>query len=248
MRSTQRGTISIVAAGLFALMAFAGCGKDAVNAPPPGGTPNTGATTFTGTISGATSSGTVDITIATATPRPQGGAFGARATVTATATVHVSGGGAIALTGTYDDVANTISLTGGGWTFTGGLTSFGMEGTYTGPNGTGVFSVQQEGTGTDTVTVFTGTFTHTVGAGTVDGTWNFAIRGTTLHGNAVATTGTVTALDGTFQASTGDVSIVNPAAPGGAPLAIGVIQASGIASGTYDNLAGEAGTWSGQRQ
>src|SRR6185295_1546961 len=83
MRSTQRGILPILATGLLAIVAFAGCCEYKVTSPPPGGG-TTGSTTFTGTVTRATSSGTLAITVATETPQPQRGAFPARATVTAT--------------------------------------------------------------------------------------------------------------------------------------------------------------------
>jgi hypothetical protein len=226
-------------ASTLAMMVVVGCSSKKVTNPPP----VAGSTTYTGSVSGATTSGKLSITVDTSSPAPQNAGFRARGTVTATGTFTPSGGAAIALTGAYDDVAKTCAVTGSGWSFGGGLTSFGLEGLFSGPAGaTGVFSLQ---TGTTGVTVVIGTFTSTTGG--VGGRFNFSISGTTVHGNAVATDASVIPLDGTYTAATGAVSIVHPA--GGNPLATGTYNAStGAASGTFDDQNGNSGNWTGQKQ
>ena len=232
---------------VVAALAIAGCSdnKPAPNAPGGGA----GSTTYEGTVSGSAISGSLTLTIATSTPGPQPGPARARGIVTASGTlVLAGGGGTVNLTGTYDDIDNLISVAGGGWSLSGGLTAFGMEGGFSGPSGTsGVFSVQQVGSGTDTVIVVVGSFTSTTGG--PGGGFNFSIRGTAVHGNAFETgSGTAIPLDGTYTPGSGAISIVNPANAGGPPLATGTLQSNGSASGSYDNGAGEAGTWSGVRQ
>jgi hypothetical protein len=252
-RSPIHLAMSLVFATALGCLALAGCGDD----PPPSAPPApTGSTTFEGTIAGQTSSGTLTITVATSNPSPQPVPMGASAIVTATGSVTPTGGSAVALTGTYDDQTDQVSLTGGNWTLAGGLTSFGLEGTYSGPGGVqGVFSVQRQGTGTDTVIVVIGTYTATVGTGS--GNFNFAFRpsitsGQNLHGNAFdVSVATPIPLDGTAT-SDGlggyDISIVNPQVPAGPPLATGKLLVNGNASGTFDTGGGDSGTWQGTRQ
>jgi hypothetical protein len=242
--------IALVAA--LACLGLAGCGDD----PPPNAPAPSGSTTFRGTIAGQTSSGALTITVATSNPSPQPGPMGANAVVTATGTVTPSGGSGVALTGTYDDQSNHVALTGGGWTLGGDLTSFGLEGTYSGPGGvTGVFSVWRSGTGTDTVIVVVGTYAANVGTGS--GNFNFAFRpsitsGQNLHGNAFdAAVPTPISLDGTATADGlggYTISIVNPQLPAGPPLATGTLLLNGTASGTFDTGTGNSGTWQGTRQ
>ena len=231
---------------VIAALAFAGCSNDNNAIINPGG--GGGSSTYDGTIAGPTTSGTLTVTIATSTPAPQPGPARSAGTVTATGTLVLSGGGGtIALTGTHDDVAHALTIAGSGWSFTGGTTGFGMEGTYAGPGGvSGVFSIQRNGTGTDTVVVVVGTYAATVGTGS--GNFNISIRGTAIHGNAFDYTGgTAIPLDGTFTVGTGAISIVNAGNPGGPPLATGTLTGAS-ATGTWDNSAGDSGTWSGTKQ
>ncbi len=232
---------------LLASVALVGCSdnKAAPNAPNP--TPPA-TTTYEGTISGSGTSGSLTLTIATGTPSPQPKPARARANVSATGTLVVAGGGTVSLSGSYDDVNKILTVGGGGWTFTGGLNGYGMEGVFGGPGGiSGVFSVQQVGTGTDTVIVVVGDFTSTTGG--PGGVFNFSIRNGVVHGNAFENGGSAAIpLDGTYDPLTGDIVIDHPQAPGGPPLATGNLAANGQASGFYDDGAGEAGTWAGTKQ
>ena len=230
---------------LFAALAIAGC-SDNKNPLNPNPNPGTGSTTYSGTIAGSTTSGSLTLTVATTTPAPQQAGYRASAIVTASGTlVLTGGGGTVNLTGNYDTGTHLIGVTGGGWTLDGGLTTFGMEGNYSGPGGvTGVFSVQTQGSGANVVGVYVGTFTSTSGG--TSGNFNFSIKGSVLHGNAVDANGTVVALDGQYTAETGGVTVVHPA--GGAPLATGTILPNGTASGTYDDRNGNSGNWSGTKQ
>lgn len=248
MRRTRSRIPATVLPVLVAALALAGCGKDdKVNNPP--NNPPAGSSTFDGTVAGNGVSGTLSITIATDTPGPQFGAARVQVVASGRFTLLTGGGGAVDLTGTHDTATHVFSVTGGGWTFTGGTTSFGLEGGFNGPGGeTGVFTLQRKGSGADTVVVVTGTFTSTSGG--PGGVFNFAIRGTVIHGNAWEHgEATPIPLDGTYDPATGDISILNPADPGGPLLATGSYDTgTGEASGNYDNGVGEAGTWQGTKQ
>jgi hypothetical protein len=239
--STSGPIFAVLIASALAVMSLVGCGKDKVVNPPAGA----GSTTFTGSVTGSTTSGKLSITVETSSPAPQNAGFRARAAVNANGTFTPTGGAAIGLTGTYDTGSQTVAVIGSGWSFGGGLTSFGLEGGFTGPGPVdGVFSLYR---GTSDVTVVIGTFTSTTGG--VGGRFNFSINGTTVHGNAVATDQTVIPLDGTYTASSGAISIVHPVNPTGNPLATGTyVSGTGHASGTFDDQAGNSGTWLGDKQ
>jgi hypothetical protein len=217
----------------------AGCGKDEPQPQQPGPGPST--TSYKGTITGSTVSGVVTLRIDTANPAPQAGT-GISAVVNAVGAVVLTGGGGTAdMTGTYDDEAETIGLSGDGWILGGGLSTFGMEGATISPIGVAVFSAPQQGAGSDTVHAFTGTSQSLTGGAPAN--FNFSIRAAALHGSAVDTTGTVTSLEGTFAASDSTITIVDPANPPGPAYATGKWHPNDTATGTYDDHAGNSGTW-----
>jgi hypothetical protein len=237
---------SVLASGLVAvlmILSLAGCGKDKTTNPTPNPAPSS--TTYTGSVTGRATSGKLAVTLGSTTAPAQRVTSSASGTLTATGTLTPSGGAPVTLTGTYDDVAKTFSVSGGGWTFTGALVGTVLSGNFTGPGGvTGVFNLQQ---GTTGVTVVIGTFTSTSGG--PNGTFNFSISGTAIGGDAVDTDGTVVPLNGTYTATSGAISIVHPANPTGAPLATGTFNAtSGSASGAYNDQSGNSGNWTGARQ
>jgi hypothetical protein len=224
---------------ILAILAVGGCGKKVTN---PDANPD-GTTTYTGSATGAVTSGKLTIILSTTTPAPQAGAYRAPRVIPAGGTFALTGGAAVNLSGSYENVGKSVAVTGGGWTFTGDVTSVGIEGIFTGPGPVnGVFSLQS---GSNEVTVVVGTYTSL--AGGENGRFNFSIKGSEVHGNAVSTTGVVTDLDGTYTAATGAISIANPG--GGAALDIGTYYAlSGQATGTYNDGAGDNGDWTGTKQ
>jgi hypothetical protein len=231
------------------LLGVAGCADDnGTNPQPP---PPTGASSFAGSVSGSGLSGTITINVATASPGPQGVGFRATASVTATGTLRIAGVDTVALTGSYDDVSDSLSLTGSGWTLRGQFTANGIQGTVLGPGGqSGVFSAQRTGLAGDSTFVVLGTFTSAT-VGGPSGVFNFTVRDTVVSGSAWATGDTIAImLNGRFDPLTplsGNVFIRNPDDPGGPPLAQGFIEGDGAAAGTYDSGT-DAGTWTGQRQ
>lgn len=235
-------------ATIAALLVLAGCGSDdKVTNPPDGGTAPT--SSFNGTISGSGVSGALTLTVNTANPAPPLRAGRTiSANVAASGTLAITGGGSVPLSGTYDDVAKTCSVTGGGWTLDGSFDGSALEGTFSGPAGeSGVFTALAVGSGTDTVAIVIDTFTSNTGG--PGGVWNTSIRGSGIHGNAWPTGSTdPIPLDGTFSATgggAGDINVVNPANPTGPPLATGMLAANGDASGSYVT-AGDNGDWLGR--
>ena len=140
------------------------------------------------------------------------------------------------LSGTYTASTKTVTASGGGYTFAGVYDAGAgrLDGTMSGTaSGTFVAVRSRSAAG------FCGTFT-----GTDDGTFNFAIDGTTLVGTATSTIGSVTPLDGTVSGT--NITITNPGAPSGPPLAVGTISGTDV-SGTFDDGAGSSGTWTGSK-
>src|SRR6266850_1411002 len=120
---TRSAFIASRCLAVLALLALAGCGNKATNYIPRA----TGSSTFRGTLTGGTTSGTLTVTVATSEPAPQNSGFRAREIVTATGVLLLSGGPpAIILSGNYDDVYKQVNLSGGGWTLIGDQTSFGL--------------------------------------------------------------------------------------------------------------------------
>lgn len=123
---------------------------------------------------------------------------------------------------------STLHLTGGGYDFTGTITLTGIDGTYTGPNGPGSFSVQDISGGA--VAVYCGDYT-----GDADGSWNLVERADgSLSGVALPGAG---ALTGT---RTGDA--ISLTFDGG--TATGTITGT-TASGVWTLSAGGGGSWTG---
>jgi hypothetical protein len=102
---------SIAAPLAFALalaVTLPACGKKSTD---PG--PLAGPATFTGTAAGSSGgtgvSGSLTVTFEAVTAA-QPGAFAARAGVAASGTLTLAGGGTVALTGTYDDATQAVTL------------------------------------------------------------------------------------------------------------------------------------------
>ncbi len=204
--------------------------------------PAGGSTHFTGTIAGASVSGSIKITVATASPSAYEGATRSEATVTATGSVVIGSDPEVPLTGTYDTSTHALSITGGGYTFVGTYTAGTISGTFTGPSAvSGGFTVQTDPN--STVAVYIGTFTSTSGG--ASGNFNLVVNGTVITGLAVATDGTEVPLNGTLTNGT-DVSIVNPGNGAAPPLATGTLNTfDHTMSGTFDDSAGNSGNWAG---
>jgi hypothetical protein len=234
-------------AGLLAMLALAGCGKDKSTNPDAGGS-----TTYTGSVSGdsAATRGKLAITLATASPVPQNAGFRAEGVFTVTGSFAPAVGAPVALAGDYDDAAKRFAVTGGDWVFSGSLTGLGLEGFGTRNSVPTEFDWFTLLPGSGGVTVVIGTYTRTSVPIGETGSFCFAISGTEVHGNAVAQgSNTRKPLNGTYTALGGAISIENPAAPAGPKLATGTYNSTaGTASGDYDDGAGNSGTWAGTKQ
>jgi hypothetical protein len=109
--------------------------------------------------------------------------------VAVSGTLNLAGSpGPIALTGTYNTSSHALSVSGGGYTFTGTFASGQLTGTVTGPAGNGTFAAQP--TGTATIRNYCGTYAGrtdnghfnisvNVSANTIAGAWASAVDGQT---------------------------------------------------------------------
>ena len=154
------------------------------------------------------------------------------ATVNVTATLKVKGGSNVSLTGTYDLDSKTLGLNGSGYTFTATFAGGRLSGSFTGPNGMGIFSAFSRRGGE--VALYCGTF-----AGAADGVWNLARHGNDLAGAFHETDGSSAGtLTGTLSGN-----------------AISLTYTGGTATGTLSGSSmngswtgsGSTGTWTGSQ-
>jgi hypothetical protein len=213
------------------------CGDSTGSSGGGGGGGNS--TSFTGIVTSddGLASGALDFTIpSTSLLRRPPTALSLRPSFTVTGTLSYDGGAAVALTGTYDNTSDVLALTGGGFTLDGGFDGTDrIEGLVSG-TASGTF-VSASGA---TATAYCGNYAVTSGGGDV-GTFSFVIAGSVVRGNAVSSVDqTLNALDGTFVGGT--INIFDPGTT--TVLATGTLSGTNV-SGTFDDLAGTSGTWSG---
>jgi hypothetical protein len=256
--SRVRSTLHLAAALLtlaVAVQLIAGCSDNKKNpASPGGGTPTS--TTFVGVFSNGSENGKISITVnSTNLARRFSMAQAGAASITATATLSFVGGGTAMLTGTYDDAADSLNLTGINYTFAGEYDSTNAPpafiGTYTGPSGMGFFGAIDEAAAGSTVEIYLGTFQSDSTA--VSGTFDVA-RYDTLAGGLVFLDGTMTVLgmEGMVAASGTTRPITLSGVEGGFSVdATGTLDTVGHSvAGTWhsydtDISKGDDGIWSG---
>jgi len=240
---------------------WSGCGSDDDNPPGGGGATST---TFTGVFANGTENGSIRATLATTTLAPKSPSPlrsilavhpSSKAVVAATGTLRLVGGGTVNLTGSYNDVSDSLNLSGAGYAFGGEYDTSGtfnsINGQYTGPNGAGFFGMV---TGTAAVaSTYCGAFASTTGSGLV-GNWDILIAGSQVGGIGIPTAGTPIAFEGTIQTSGAMRTLVAGATDAGVfNLSVtGTLNTTNnTISGTwtYDDLtvsnSDDTGTWSG---
>lgn len=136
--------------------AVAGCGGSSSTTSTPASptTSSSTTTTFQGSIAGSggqtgTLTVAIQATVTTSSIKPL-------AVSTATGTVHLTGGSTTSLTGSFDSTTNGVSLSGGGFTFTGTISSNVLSGSYSSSSASGGFSSLNATT--STVTTYCGTY------------------------------------------------------------------------------------------
>lgn len=219
--------VAILAAGCSS--SSSGTDNGTSGAATSGGTPTgtsggpSGGTTYKGTFAGKGEGGSIDVNVSSSSTTSKD--LHILTLFQVTGTLRITGGATSGITGTFDDASKTLTITGGGYSFTGTLGANGITGTYTGPNGSGSFSVLAGAASK----AFCGTY-----AGMAMGVWNFTVNGTTLVGSYADAKGSGGGLTGTVDAA-GKVTI--QAENGG--VANGTITGD-TATGTYPG-----GTWTG---
>lgn len=208
---------------------------DAGSTTPPSGS----AVGFKGTLTGKSESGIIDLTLPPGTKTTSVHLQGDPAPGNVVnGTINLGNGKTVTLTGTFDSVSGTVTLSGGGYTLTGKLVGGTLSGTYTGPNGAGSFALQSTVSGA--VAVYCGTYT-----GSSAGNWNL-VQGAdnSLSGSFTdSTKGGSGILTGKL---TGTAIDLIP--QGSTDTATGTLAADGSVSGTYGPPgAAPKGNWSGRK-
>ena len=228
---------------------LAGCSSD-----EPAGPDNGTTTTMSGSLAATDGrTGTLSLT----GPAPAtvvsgvGSTYLVSALITITGTVSLSDGSTAVLTGTWDDASGALSVSGGGFMFSGTFAGGILSGSFTGPAITGVFSLQL-GSTSSAVAVYCGTFTgrepddHPAGGlGTApdNGTWNMIVGTGAVSVIVMSDEGSPLSLGGTRAGNTVTVTV-----PGG--TATGTISglAEEFVKGNYTIAGGGAGTFQGSTQ
>jgi hypothetical protein len=159
------------------------------------------------------------------------------ATLNVSGTLVLNGGAPVTLTGTFDTETDELSVSGGGYAFTGVFDGeHGLEGTWTGPGGSGGTFVT---TDLDSAKAYCGSYA------TDDeddaGTFSFVIGGSILRGAAVSSEDeSLIPLDGTVNSNA--ITIYIPGTT--TVLASGTRNGNNV-SGVFDDHQGNTGTWSG---
>jgi len=138
----------------------------------------------------------------------------------ASGTLTPSGSAGVALTGTYNSGSGAVSVSGGGHTLTGTITSGELDGTYAGSGGTGSFGTHKGAASSD-VTLFCGSYD-----GDASGVWNLAKTGNSLVGAYADDGGGSARLTGSLSGT-----------------AISITFSGGTASGTLASATSMNGTW-----
>ena len=182
----------------------------ALNAPVSTSLSATTTTTFDGAIGGANGqTGTFSVTVqasgsSSATPETMQSVKATvekpQAALTATGTLRI-GNTTTTLTGTYDTATRKLVITGGGYTFTGGVISGStFSGTYTGPGGAAGGFAGDKRSATVASRGYCGTFSGHDDQGPIAGTFNFVASG------SGAVSGTIATDDGSSARITGTAS------------------------------------------
>jgi hypothetical protein len=245
-------SLACVATLLAMGVSLVGCGKEAPAGP--------GASDDTTAISGAlaaTDGRTGRLTLASATTAvadalggPELAVSAAVGVINLTGTVSLSDGTSATLTGTWDTDMGALSVSGGGFTFSGTMENGVLTGSFAGPSITGLFSLQVGGS--SDLAVYCGVFTGRQsedlpdgGSGTApsNGTWNLVVGASTVQLIGIAgQEKDPIVLAGTRSGNTVTISV-----PGGS--ATGTIRGTDgeFVNGTYSTAEGEQGTFHGSQ-
>lgn len=214
---------------LVASVVLAGCGKE----PKPTGptpVPPPSQIQLTGVFVGPAENGLLDLTIDAASLAPPSPAD---TTVTATGVMSLDGGGVVNVTGTYDTAADSLHVSGQGYTLAGRYIEGGaparLQGSYSGPSGGGAFGALP-GARPSAIHVFCATYENS--EATLWGTLDFAASATSIVGFEVPDGGTAVM---SFQGTVAGI---------GNPKAIAFAGSSFTGNGSWNLLTGHVeGVW-----
>ncbi|MGH7654405.1 MAG: hypothetical protein ACREN6_07045 [Gemmatimonadaceae bacterium] len=142
----------------FSALAFiTACGSGMLDATRPplvtvsGGGGGGGSATYTGAVADSLHRGSIALTVSSAS--------------SVTGLLTFVGGPTIAVTGSADSSAATMTASGSGYTVTGDTHTGTVQGTYTGPGGNGFFAATADTLTQMTHTTYCGTYTSSNGNG-----------------------------------------------------------------------------------
>jgi len=225
----------------------------------PGDGGGGGGATTTTTLSGALAAadgrtGTLSLTgqvpAASTVAAPTGVSLSVQATISLAGKVELSDGSTATLSGTWDNTTGAITITGGGYSFTGTFVNGVLSGPFTGPSIEGIFSLRVTGTsaGSD---VYCGTYTGreleddplgNTGYAPDNGTWNIVVTGSDVDVIVLSDGGEQLVLNGTRTGQTVTLTV-----PGG--TASGTLSGTGdeFVKGNYTVAGGGYGTFQGSK-
>jgi hypothetical protein len=222
-----RSLVALACIGLGA----SGAACSGATTPGEGSTPPPAVVTgeYQGELSGANETGVLVVTIESNTTAPARARWlDVPSLETALGTLTLSGGVTVDLSGTFDPSSGALSLSGGGYAFAGSITNGSLGGSYTGPNGSGSFSLVPGGASQ----FFCGSFD-----GSDSGVWNLVVGASSAAGSLASASGAVP-----FTCTVSGATLSCSGANG--VVATGSI-AGGVASGDWHDGKGGNGKWKG---
>ena len=223
----------LVLAGLFVFGGLFAVGCD--GSGYSGGT-SAHPTTYDGTFTGSSgTSGTLSLTITPPGATTQSALMPLVVTTDSViGGIHITGGGDTIVNGTFTTPSGPLSVSGGGYTFTGTRSNGVLSGTFAGPGVTSGAFTALVSTGSQPVSIFCGTF-----SGSDSGSWNLAMSGSNLSGSFTGGAGS-SFLTGTRSGDHVSLTFVNGSATGT------LEDYWSTVSGTWmTNGGSQSGTWTG---
>lgn len=243
--------VPALAGALLALALLGGCSSDSASGPEQSTTALVGSLV---TSDGRTGSLLLESSSAAAMVVASGPEFSLQAgmasagVITLTGTVTLADGTTATLSGTWNTDTGALSVSGGGFAFSGTIVDGSLSGSFTGPSITGFFSLQV-GTVADGLAVYCGTFTGrepddmpSGGTGTApdNGTWNLVVGPSSVQVLVVSDEGEAVPLTGSRSGSTVTITV-----PGGSATGTLAGANSEFVAGTYTIAGVSQGTFQG---
>jgi hypothetical protein len=224
MRLRFRHLALLTCVGLAGVSA---CSSDSSQPPAAG----IGSGEYKGELSGTNETGVLDVMLSGGNLTPSAlRPLDTQDQASAVGTVTLGGGVSLHVTGAFDPDTGALSLVGGGYSFTGTAASDGINGSYSGPHGTGSFSLIK-GSGAQ---VFCGSY-----VGQDSGVWNLVVGPTSAAGSVASAKGGYASpmactVSGTSLSCTASSGVT----------ATGSVNGT-HATGTWSDGGGHSGTWTG---